>query len=92
MTDPYVLYYPPTNSYPFLLVFFSADGTNRATLDVRVTLDVVLTPGLSQTNRRATDDSSAQRSTGCRPQKRAPGPIHRAAWNLTDVRQLSETS
>jgi len=27
MTDPYALYYPPTNSYPFLLVFFSADGT-----------------------------------------------------------------
>jgi hypothetical protein len=27
MTDPYVLYYPPTNSCPFLLVFFSADGT-----------------------------------------------------------------
>src|SRR5260370_26719240 len=26
MTDPYVLYYPPTNSYPFLLVSFSADG------------------------------------------------------------------
>ena len=27
MTDPYVLYYPPTNSYPSLLVFFSAEGT-----------------------------------------------------------------
>ena len=26
MTDPYALYYPPTNSYPFLLVSFSADG------------------------------------------------------------------
>jgi len=26
MTDPYVLYYPPTKSYPFLLVSFSADG------------------------------------------------------------------
>ena len=26
MTDPYVLYYPPTHSYPFLLVSFSADG------------------------------------------------------------------
>ena len=26
MTDPYVLYHPPTNSYPFLLVSFSADG------------------------------------------------------------------
>ena len=30
MTDPYVLYYPPTHSYPFLLVFFSADGTIEA--------------------------------------------------------------
>ena len=30
MTDPYVLYYPPTNSYPFLLVFYSADGTIEA--------------------------------------------------------------
>jgi hypothetical protein len=30
MTDPYALYYPPTNSYPFLLVFFSADGTIEA--------------------------------------------------------------
>jgi hypothetical protein len=27
MTDPYVLYSPPTKSYPFLLVSFSADGT-----------------------------------------------------------------
>ena len=26
MTDPYVLYYPPTKSYPFLVVSFSADG------------------------------------------------------------------
>jgi hypothetical protein len=26
MPDPYVLYYPPTNSYPFLVVSFSADG------------------------------------------------------------------
>jgi hypothetical protein len=26
MTDPYALYCPPTNSYPFLLVSFSADG------------------------------------------------------------------
>ena len=26
MTDPYVLYYPPTNSYSFLLVSFSANG------------------------------------------------------------------
>jgi hypothetical protein len=26
MTDAYVPYYPPTNSYPFLLVSFSADG------------------------------------------------------------------
>jgi hypothetical protein len=26
MTDPYVLYYPPTHSYPFLLISFSADG------------------------------------------------------------------
>jgi hypothetical protein len=30
MTDPYVLYHPPTNSYPFLLMFFSADGTIEA--------------------------------------------------------------
>jgi hypothetical protein len=30
VTDPYVLYYPPTNSWPFLLVFFSADGTIEA--------------------------------------------------------------
>jgi hypothetical protein len=30
MTDPYVLYYPPTKSYPFLLVSFSADGTIEA--------------------------------------------------------------
>jgi hypothetical protein len=30
MTAPYVLYCPPTNSYPFLLVFFSADGTIEA--------------------------------------------------------------
>jgi hypothetical protein len=27
MTDPYALYYPPTKSYPFLLVSFAADGT-----------------------------------------------------------------
>jgi hypothetical protein len=27
MTDPYVLYSPPTKSYPFLLVSFSADRT-----------------------------------------------------------------
>ena len=26
MADSYVLYYPPTKSYPFLLVSFSADG------------------------------------------------------------------
>jgi hypothetical protein len=26
MTDPYVLYYPPTHNYPFPLVSFSADG------------------------------------------------------------------
>ena len=30
MTDPHVLYYPPTKSCPFLLVFFSADGTIEA--------------------------------------------------------------
>jgi hypothetical protein len=30
MADPYVLYYPPTNSYPFLLVSFSADGAIEA--------------------------------------------------------------
>jgi hypothetical protein len=32
MTDPYVLYYPPTHSYPFLLISFSADGTIEASL------------------------------------------------------------
>jgi hypothetical protein len=26
MAERYVPYYPPTNSYPFLLVSFSADG------------------------------------------------------------------
>ena len=26
MPDPYVLYYPPTKGYPFLVVSFSADG------------------------------------------------------------------
>jgi hypothetical protein len=26
MTDPYVLYYPPTTHCPFLVVWFSADG------------------------------------------------------------------
>jgi len=30
MTDPYVLYYPPTSSYPFLVVWFSADGAIEA--------------------------------------------------------------
>ena len=30
MPDPYVLYYPPTNSCPFLLVSFSADGAIEA--------------------------------------------------------------
>jgi hypothetical protein len=30
MTDRYALYYPPTNSYPFLLVSFSADGKIEA--------------------------------------------------------------
>jgi len=30
MPDPYVLYYPPTNSYPLILVSFSADGAIEA--------------------------------------------------------------
>jgi hypothetical protein len=30
LAEDYVLYYAPTNSYPFLLVFFSADGTIEA--------------------------------------------------------------
>ena len=30
MTDPYVLYYPPTSSYPFIVVSFSADGEIEA--------------------------------------------------------------
>ena len=30
MPEPYVLYYPPTNNYPFLLVSFSADGAIEA--------------------------------------------------------------
>jgi hypothetical protein len=28
--DPYVLYYPPTKGYPFLLVTFSAGGAIEA--------------------------------------------------------------
>ena len=74
MTDPYALYHTPTNSYPFLLVFFSADGTNRATLDVRVTLDVVLTPGLSQTNRRATDGKPGPKINQLQASKTSPWP------------------
>ena len=30
MTDPYVIYYPPTKNYPFLLVSFSVDGAIEA--------------------------------------------------------------
>jgi hypothetical protein len=30
MPDPYVLYYPPTKEYPFLLISFSADGAIEA--------------------------------------------------------------
>jgi len=30
MIDPYVLYYPPTSSYPFIVVSFSADGEIEA--------------------------------------------------------------